>query len=78
MNPPVTPKPPAAIFTLDARDATPETASVEPKIAAPDTPKPVPILTLPDTPTPPTTVNAIVTGKQIGRASCRERVYVLV
>ena len=24
------------------------------------------------------TVNRIVTGKQIGRASCRERVYVLV
>jgi len=58
--PPVTPSPPPAIFTLEARAATPETDNVEPRITAPETPNPDPILTFPETPTPPVTTTAPV------------------
>ena len=60
MNPPDTPRPPAAIFTLDENVATPECNVVEPNTAAPETPRPVPTLIFPLTPKPPTIVKAPV------------------
>ena len=57
VRPPVTPSPPAVIFTLEANVATPECNVVEPNTAAPETPRPVPKFALPDTPKPPVTTN---------------------
>ena len=47
VNPPVTPKPPEVIFTLEARVATPATDNEELKEVAPVTPRPAARFTYP-------------------------------
>jgi hypothetical protein len=53
VNPPVTPKPPAVILTLEANVATPVTPRVEDAVNAPDDVKEVWNIEAPVTPTPP-------------------------
>jgi len=51
--PPVTPNPPAAIFTLEAKLAAPVTANVEESVAAPAIPTVEEKVAAPVTPIPP-------------------------